>query len=105
MNIEEIPARTPTAEQQAIREEMNACVRGVIDQLPDDYRTAIVLSDLEGFKDAEIAKILGLTLSTTKIRLHRARTRLKQELSTRCVFYRNEENELSCDVKPGAGEK
>jgi RNA polymerase sigma-70 factor (ECF subfamily) len=91
-----------TVEQQAIREEMSSCVRGVVDRLPDNYRTAIVLSDLEGFKDGEIAEVLGLTLSATKIRLHRARARLKQELSSCCVFYRNEENELACDRKTEA---
>ena len=91
-----------TVEQQAIREEMSSCVRDVVDRLPDNYRTAIVLSDLEGFKDSEIAEVLGLTLSATKIRLHRARARLKQELSSCCVFYRNEENELACDRKTEA---
>ena len=91
-----------TVEQQAIREEMSSCVRGVVDRLPDNYRTAIVLSDLEGFKDSEIAGVLGLTLSATKIRLHRARSRLKHELSNCCVFYRNEEDELACDRKTEA---
>lgn len=91
-----------SVEQQAIREEMSSCVRDVVDRLPDNYRTAIVLSDLEGFKDREIAEILGLTLSATKIRVHRARARLKQELSSCCVFYRNEENELACDRKTEA---
>ncbi len=97
----DVGRRLPTVEQQAIREEMSSCVREVVFQLPDDYRTAIVLSDLEGFKDGEIAEVLGLTLSATKIRLHRARARLKKELSSRCVFYKNEENELACDRKTG----
>jgi RNA polymerase sigma-70 factor, ECF subfamily len=88
-----------SVEQQAIREEMSSCVREVIYRLPDTYRTAIVLSDLEGFKDGEIAEVLGLTLSATKIRLHRARARLKKDLSSSCVLYRNEENELACDRK------
>ncbi len=83
---------------------MSSCVREVIDRLPDNYRTAIVLSDLEGFKDGEVAEVLGLTLSATKIRLHRARTRLRQELSNCCIFYRNEENELACDRKSEADE-
>jgi RNA polymerase sigma-70 factor, ECF subfamily len=101
VSIEEIdPARKiPNVEQQAIREEMSSCVREVLYQLPDNYRTAIVLSELEGFKDQEIAEVLGLTLSATKIRVHRARARLKKELSNCCVFYRNEENELACDRK------
>jgi RNA polymerase sigma-70 factor (ECF subfamily) len=91
-----------SVEQQAIREEMSSCVREVVYRLPDTYRTAIVLSELEGFKDQEIAEILGLTLPATKIRLHRARARLKEELSKCCVFYRNEENELACDRKSEA---
>lgn len=98
VGVSEVQRRL-TVEQQAIREEMSSCVRDVIYRLPDNYRTAIVLSELEGFKDGEIAEVLGLTLSATKIRLHRARARLKKDLSNRCVFYRNEENELACDRK------
>lgn len=102
--IEDITAgqKKPGVEQQAIREEMSSCVREVISRLPENYRTAIVLSDLEGFKDSEIAEVLGLALSATKIRLHRARARLKEELSSSCVFYRNDENELACDRKSEA---
>ena len=88
-----------SVEQQAIRKEMSSCVREVVYGLPDTYRTAIVLSELEGFKDQEIAEILGLTLPAAKIRVHRARARLKEELSKCCVFYRNEDNELACDRK------
>ncbi len=91
-----------SVEQQAIREEMSSCVREVVYRLPDNYRTAIVLSELEGFKDKEIAEILGLSLPAAKIRVHRARALLKEELSKCCVFYRNEENELACDRKSEA---
>lgn len=92
-------AKGPTAEQQAIKEEMSVCVRKMIDRLPDTYRTAIVLSELEGFKDSEVAHILGVKLSAAKITLHRARKSLKNILSENCVFYRDEENELACDRK------
>jgi RNA polymerase sigma-70 factor (ECF subfamily) len=88
-----------STEQQAIRGEMNACIRGVIDRLPDNYKACIVLSDLEGLKDSEVAAALGLKLQAAKMRLHRARERLKEELSRYCVFYRNEENEFTCDIK------
>ena len=93
--------KSPTVEQQAIKEEMSSCIRHVVDQLPENYRTTIVLSDMEGFKDSEIADILGLTLPAAKITLHRARARLKKALSNYCVFYRNEENDLACDRKIG----
>ncbi len=90
------PAR-PAIERELIREEMNSCIRGVIDRLPENYRTVIVLSNLEGLKDCEIAEVLGERTGAVKMRLHRARERLRQELSATCVFYRDEENELACD--------
>jgi RNA polymerase sigma-70 factor (ECF subfamily) len=88
-----------SSEQRVIRQEMNGCIRQIIETLPETYRSIIVLSELEGFKDNEIADILGLSLQAAKIRLHRARTRLKKELKTSCVFYRDERNEFACDRK------
>ena len=86
-------------DQQLIRKEMNACIRGFIDSLPPDYRSVIVLGDLEEFKNHEIAEILGISLDTVKIRLHRARAKLRKQLETHCSFYRDEQNEFSCDLK------
>ena len=91
--------QTASTEQRVIRKEMNGCVREMISTLPESYRSVIVLSDLEGFTDAEIADIVGLSLPAAKIRLHRARTKLKEELKKACVFYRDERNELACDRK------
>lgn len=89
----------PSVDQQLIREEMNQCIRAFIDRLPSNYRTALVLSELEELTNREIADILGISLHTVKIRLHRARVKLKGELVTHCSFYRNERNELACDLK------
>jgi len=91
--------QTPSTEQRVIRQEMNGCIREIIETLPEAYRSVIILSELEGFKDSEVADILGLSLEAAKIRLHRARTRLKKELKTACIFYRDERNEFSCDRK------
>ncbi len=88
-----------SSEAEFIRTEMNDCIRNFIEQLPSDYRAALLLSEFEGFKNSEIADILGVTLDTIKIRLHRARIKLKKELETNCSFYRNEGNELACDLK------
>lgn len=88
-------------EQKIIREEMNGCIREIIETLPDAYRSVIILSELENMKDQEIAEILDLTLHNTKIRLHRARTRLRKDLESACVFYRNGNNVLACDRKCG----
>lgn len=89
-----------SAETTAIREEMNACIREFIERLPENYRTVMVLSELEGFKNDEIATILGLNLDTVKIRLHRAREKLRKDLGLGCSFQRDEEGELACDRKP-----
>ncbi|MCG6533162.1 MAG: sigma-70 family RNA polymerase sigma factor [Syntrophales bacterium LBB04] len=84
-------------DQQIIRWEMNGCIREIIDTLPGDYRSVIVLSELEGLTDRKISEVLGITPETVKIRLHRARARLKKELSAACVFFRDERNEFACD--------
>ena len=89
-----------TVEATAIREEMNACIREFIERLPGAYRTVMVLAELEGFTNAEIAGILGVSLDTVKIRLHRAREKLRSELETGCSFDRGERNELACERKP-----
>ena len=45
------------------------------------------------------AGILGVTLETVKIRLHRARALLRKDLEAKCRLYRDEENELACHPK------
>jgi RNA polymerase sigma-70 factor, ECF subfamily len=87
----------PSLETSLIRKEMNDCIRGIVDSLPANYRTVIALGEVEGFTNAEIAEILGVSLDAVKIRLHRARARLKGELQKNCSFYRDERNELACD--------
>jgi len=93
----------PSAESSFIRSEMNECIKTYVDDLPESYRTVLALSDLEGFKNREIAEILDLSVDTVKIRLHRARHELKKRFEVGCDFYRTEDNELACDHKAPAG--
>lgn len=86
-------------DQQLIHQEMNSCIREYIDQLPEDYRAVLILREVEGFKNSEIAEILGVSLDTAKIRLHRARAKLKESLGRHCNFYLDERGELACDRK------
>ncbi len=78
---------------------MSSCVRQVIDSLPEDYRAALVLHDLEGLTAAEVARICACTVATAKIRVHRARARLQQALQRECDFYRDGDSVLRCDRK------
>ena len=57
-------------DQEIIRDEMSECVREFVDRLPTDYRTVLILNELEGFTNNEIAEILQLSIDATKIRLH-----------------------------------
>ena len=73
------PARAwqETADQAWEREEMREIVRRAIDELPDSYRTVIVLRDLEGLDTEETASRLGIPAGAVKTRLHRARQALR----------------------------
>jgi RNA polymerase sigma-70 factor (ECF subfamily) len=84
-------------EQRFIVDEMNACAREVIDSLPDDYRVALILRDIEGFSVAEVGEICGCSLATAKIRIHRARKRLQESLGRECEFYKDPDDVLRCD--------
>jgi RNA polymerase sigma-70 factor (ECF subfamily) len=89
-----------TVDQEFVRKEMSECVREFVDRLPPEYGTVLILSELEGFKNREIADILEISLDNVKARLHRARVRLKKELDSGCNFYHNEVGTLACDRKP-----
>jgi RNA polymerase sigma-70 factor (ECF subfamily) len=99
---DEVPGigeQSPVVEQQMIRGEMIECIRGYIDQLPEDYRVVLLLSEEEGFKNREIAEVLKISLDNVKIRLHRANAKLKELLEGNCEFYLDERSEVACDRK------
>lgn len=101
LNISKITDRSNCSlpETELISTEMNSCIRAFIDELPEIYRTVIILSEFEGFKNKEIAEVLGLSLDVVKIRLHRAKEKLKDDFSRNCHFYRNDKNVLACEPK------
>jgi RNA polymerase sigma-70 factor (ECF subfamily) len=83
--------------------EMSSCVQDYLETLPDDYRAVILLHDLEGLTNPEIATMLGCSLATAKIRLHRARKKLKEALDNACRFIRDERDVFVCERKPSSG--
>lgn len=88
-----------TQERMLLREEMSRCVGEVLQRLPESYQTVLALSDCEELSDREVAEVLGVTLGSAKIRLHRARAQLRAELERSCSFYHDAENTLCCDRK------
>lgn len=57
-----------------------AAVDTALQQLPDDYRTAVVLRDVQGYSTEEAAELLGIGQRALKSRLHRGRTALRARL-------------------------
>ena len=68
---------TDSAQAMLERAELRDVVRKSIDQLPDRYRTVLLLRDIEELSTEETATILGETPNTVKVRLHRARQALR----------------------------
>ena len=98
--MESYPDETATPAETSITEnEMLHCLRNYIDKLPVRQRAVIILSSLEGLKNAEIAGILGVNVQTVKIRLHRGRARLVKELEIHCGWFRDKRNHLTWDGK------
>jgi RNA polymerase sigma-70 factor, ECF subfamily len=62
---------------QLLRDETRSLVRNYIEMLPDDYRTVLLLRDIEELSTDETAAILGAAPGTVRTRLHRARQALR----------------------------
>lgn len=74
----------PSLEERIFRKERLECYERFIENLPAKYRAVVALKELEGLAVGEIAEILGLSADVVKIRLHRGRARLLQELKAHC---------------------
>lgn len=92
----------PSAEAAWLVQATRSCVRMHAELLPEPYRVPLLLSESDGLPDAEIARSLGLTVGTVKIRLHRARQRLRRELDRSCVVYLEEGSRLACEPRQPA---
>lgn len=74
------PVEAPSPEQRAVQNELGEALTGALDSLPDEYREAIVLRDVEGLTATEAAEALGISVVALKSRLHRAREALRKVL-------------------------
>jgi len=90
----------PRLDKVMEQQEMSYCVQQYLAGLSDSYRAVILLHDVEGLTNPEIAEMLGASLSTVKIRLHRAREKLRAALSEGCLFTIDERGVFICEPKP-----
>ena len=70
-----------TLDEKYAERELQQLLNEALDQLKPVDKSAVVLSDMEGMSDKEIAVMLGLTVSAVKTRLHRARLFLRGKLA------------------------
>ncbi len=96
---DDLPDTDRSVDERMVVDEMNTCVRQVITSLPDDYRSALVLHDIEGLTAEQTAEVCACSVATAKIRIHRARNRLRKALQQQCEFYQDTESVLRCDRK------
>jgi RNA polymerase sigma-70 factor, ECF subfamily len=68
-------------ERFAIRSEAAGMLREAIQKLPAQYRIVLVLRDMEGLTDEEVAEITGFSAGTVRVRLHRARLFVRKEMT------------------------
>lgn len=76
-----LPARVQNPVEILARRETQAALRDAIDRLPEEQKTVLILSELQGLKYQEIGEILGIPVGTVKSRMHTAMEKLKEMLA------------------------
>ena len=67
-------------EEQLVKEELQVTVQKAMNVLKDNYKTVLMLRDIEDYSYEEIAEILNVSTEVVKVWIFRARTRLKEIL-------------------------
>lgn len=83
----QIPIDGLSPEEALQNKELRTALDQAIEQLPQKYRMALVLRDMEGFSAKEVGTIMGLNERAVKSRLHRARLFVRRELSARGITH------------------
>ena len=78
---ETLPARGPGPQEAAERKELRSAIEAGLRQLPEDYRTALILREIQQLSYEEIAAATGAELGTVKSRISRGRGLLRKFLT------------------------
>jgi RNA polymerase sigma-70 factor (ECF subfamily) len=92
-------SESPSPLDVSERKETSACVQRCLDFLPDKYRAVILLHEAHSLTAPEIADLLGVTVTTVKIRLHRARHKLQQVMERGCAVSNDNRGVPTCHPK------
>lgn len=84
---------------QYVRKAGDSCVRSLVLGLPEKYGSVLILKDMEGFKNTEIAEILGISLASVKMRLHRGREMAQHQIRKKCDISCSQGGSIICEEK------
>ena len=93
------PDPAPSAGLRAEQQDMSSCVEAYVSELSDSDRAVLLMHDVKGLTAREIGELLGDSIGSVKIRLHRARKQLQAALEAGCEFSQDECGTLVCDPK------
>jgi len=79
--LPELPAKNEDPVERIIREHVGEKVRSAVGKLPENMRLAVILSKYHGLSYDEVAGIMGCSVTAIKLRVHRAKAILAEELS------------------------
>lgn len=91
-----IPSEELSVEERLEQQEMAECLRLQVSELPETLRDCLVLRDVEGLGEKPAAEILGCSVGAVKVRTHRARKKLREQLDQGCHFYKDGRGRLQC---------
>ncbi|HIE50351.1 MAG TPA: sigma-70 family RNA polymerase sigma factor [Armatimonadetes bacterium] len=78
----ELPDEEEDPAEKVIREVLDERIQEALDELPEEYRLAVILADLEDLTYEEVSQVLGCPIGTVRSRLHRGRNLLREKLKT-----------------------
>jgi RNA polymerase sigma-70 factor (ECF subfamily) len=81
LHFEPMDDWAPRVDDNAVNGELREVLEGAIGELPPDYRTALVMHDIEGLPNPDIAETLGISLPAVKSRVHRSRLFVRKKIS------------------------
>jgi RNA polymerase sigma-70 factor, ECF subfamily len=87
---------------ERVTQELSECLQPMMHRLPENYREAVILSELRGLTQKEVAKQQGTSLSGAKSRVQRGRVMLKNMLADCCQLEFDHSGRL-CDYERKSG--
>ena len=94
----EVPDEESNPENQFMKDILDERLQNALTTMPKDFRTAVMLCDVEGLSYEEIAKAMGTSIGTVRSRIHRGRLMLRKRME--CEPVRTKRRSLAAALKP-----